>query len=321
MPISGPRKVLLEGDSTLPVAQALSSKTRLLMLSLLSHNPMNVSDLAQAMEMPISTISTNLKILEEAGLLTVQYVPGTRGHQKLVAKKYDEVTLRLPGVTVEASQSDAVTMSMPIGNYHNFEVKPTCGLASDTKFIGMLDNPKSFYEPEHMFAQLLWFKQGFVEYNFPNNVPYGAKSTELEFSAEMCSEAPQYNLDWPSDITLWINNVEVGTWTSPADFGGERGHLTPAWWPEDQTMYGLLKIYRITEDGSYIDGARLSDVKYSDLNIDGNNHIKVRLGVKPDAKNVGGINLFGDKCGNYPQDLVMRIKYFFPEGEKNYDLK
>jgi predicted transcriptional regulator len=39
----------------------------------------------------------------------------------------------------------------------------------------MIDDPRSFYEPEHVFAQLIWFKQGFVEYDFPNNLPYGAE--------------------------------------------------------------------------------------------------------------------------------------------------
>jgi predicted transcriptional regulator len=320
MSVSGNRKLTIEGDAALPVLRALDSDTRLLILSLLSHNPMNVSELAVAMKMAHSTISINLKMLEEAGLLTVQYMPGTRGSQKLVAKRYDEITVRLPGAAVETNQ-DQIEVSMPVGNYRNFEVKPTCGLASDTKFIGLLDDPRSFFEPEHVFAQLLWFKQGFVEYALPNNLPYGAKASELEFSAEICSEAPQYNLDWPSDITLWINNVEVGTWTSPADFGGERGHLTPEWWPDDQTMYGLLKRWRVTPAGAFIDGERLSSVTLADLQLEANNHITVRLGVKPDARNVGGINLFGRRCGNYDQDLLMRLRYTFPEGEKPYKLK
>ena len=37
--------------------------------------------------------------------------------------------------------------------------------------------------------------------------------------------------------------------------------------------------------------------------------VAVRIGVKPDAAHVGGINLFGRKFGNYPQDLILRIGY------------
>jgi len=320
MPIQGLRQFLVDGESARPVFRALDSDTRLLMLSLLSHNPMNVSELAAAMKMAHSTVSTNLKMLEDAGLLVVQYIPGTRGSQKIVAKRYDQIIVTLPGAAVETHQ-DVAEISMPIGNYRNFHVEPTCGLISDKKFIGMNDEPKSFYEPEHVFAQLLWFRQGFVEYAMPNNVPYGATTDELEFSAELCSEAPQYNLEWPSDITLWINNIEVGTWTCPSDFGGQRGLLTPNWWPEDQTMYGLLKRWTVNETGTLIDGERLSAISIKDLGIEDNNHVTVRLGVKEGAVNVGGLNLFGRRCGNCPQDLLMRLKYTFAEGQKPYALK
>ncbi|RIH87482.1 ArsR/SmtB family transcription factor [Calidithermus roseus] len=320
MPTSGNRRLTVEGEAAVPVLRALDSETRMLIFSLLSHEGMNVSELAEAMGMAHSTVSTNLKMLEEAGLLVVQYVPGTRGSQKLVAKRYDEILIKLPGVAVEADQ-DVVEISMPIGNYHRIDVKPTCGLASDSKFIGMLDDVRSFYEPDHVFAQLLWFGQGYVEYAFPNNVPHGAVTTELELSAEICSEAPQYDNNWPSDITLWINGVEVGTWTSPGDFGGRRGNLNPAWWPEDQTQYGMLKRWKINGEGSFIDGEVLSPVKLADLRLESANHIEVRLGVKPDARNVGGMNLFGRRFGNYPQDLLMRLRYTFPEGHKALRVK
>ena len=65
---------------------------------------------------------------------------------------------------------------MPIGNFKRVSIKPTCGLASDSKYIGMIDDPRSFYEPEHVFAQILWFRQGFVEYDFPNNLPVSTTS-------------------------------------------------------------------------------------------------------------------------------------------------
>jgi predicted transcriptional regulator len=314
------KTLVIDGDGALNVLQALGSETRLLILSLLSHRVMNVSDLTAALGLPHSTVNFNLKQLEDAGLLQIQYTPGTRGRQKLISKRYDEVLLKLPGVEIETNK-DIVEVSMPIGNYKRFDINPTCGIASETKFIGMIDDARSFYEPEHVFAQILWFKEGFVEYDFPNNVPYGAEATELELSMEICSEAPEYDLDWPSDITLWLNNIEVGTWTSPGDFGGEKGRLTPDWWQMDQTQYGVLKRWRVTHNGSYIDGEKLRAITLGDLKLGANNHVSVRIGIKSDAKNIGGINLFGRKFGNYPQDLVMRIQYAFREGERPYKLK
>ncbi len=63
-----------------------------------------------------------------------------------------------------------------------------------------------------------------------------------------------------------------------------------------------------------IDGVALGAVKIGDLDLPQTNHIKVRLGVKDDARNRGGLNLFGRKFGNYPQDIVMRIAFDFPRG-------
>jgi len=320
MPISGPRTLVVDSEVSMPVLVALAHDTRLLILSLLSHNVMNVSELTSALGLPYTTVLFHLKKLESAGLVNVEYTPGTRGSQKLVSKRYDEMLFKFPGVNVEAGE-DAVEVSMPIGAYRLVDARPMCGLASDTRTIGRMDDARSFYEPEHMFAQLLWFRSGFVEYAFPNNVPFGAYATEFELSMEICSEAPQYNLDWPSDITLWVNQIEVGTWTSPSDFGGVHGKLTPAWWPDDQTQHGLLTLWRVTPQGSFVGSERVSNVTLSDLRLDENNHVTVRVGVKEDARNVGGLNLFGRRWGNHPQDIIMRTHYAFREHEKPYRLR
>ncbi len=320
MSISGNRVLNIEGESATRVFKALSSETRILILSLLSHNVMNVSELTAALNLPHSTVSGHIKHLEEAGLLHIEYMPGTHGTMKLISKRYDSVMVDLPGVAVEAD-SNQVEINMPIGNYRHIDAVPTCGLASDTKYIGMLDDPRSFFEPEHVFAQILWFKVGTVEYAFPNNVPYGCLLTELELSVELCSEAPQYDPDWPSDITVWINEVEIGTWTSPGDFGGVAARLTPAWWSTDQTTHGVLKVWRVSHEGSFLDGGTLSRCQLGDLEIAGKTHIAVRFGVKPEARNVGGINLFGKKFGNYPQDLRMRLSYVFPPQERTSQLR
>jgi predicted transcriptional regulator len=321
MPSSGNRILTIDNDTTLPVLKALANETRLMIISLLSHNVMNVTELADALGIPHSTVNFNLKQLEDAGLLHVEYEPGTRGSQKLCSKRYDEIHVKLPGVAVENSSNDIVEISMPIGNYRHLEAQATCGLASEAKIIGMLDDPRSFFEPEHVFAQILWFKQGYVEYSFPNNLPYGSHATSLELSLELCSEAPQYDPDWPSDITLSLNGLEIGTWTSPGDFGGVRARLTPDWWQLDQSTHGLLKRFRVGEDGAFVDGEKLSEVRLADLKLEGSNHVAVRLEVKADARHVGGLNLFGRKFGNYPQDLVMRLEYAFEKGSKPVQIR
>jgi predicted transcriptional regulator len=126
---------------------------------------------------------------------------------------------------------------------------------------------------------------------------------------EICSEAPMHNDDYPSDITLWVNGIEVGTWTSPGDFGGDRGALTPSWWLDADSQFGLQKRWEITAAGSFLDGVQISDVTLESLRLGPESPISVRIGVKADAPNVNGINLFGRKFGNYPEDIVLRIAY------------
>jgi predicted transcriptional regulator len=159
-----------------------------------------------------------------------------------------------------------------------------------------------------MKAGLLWFEKGHVEYKFPNNSLYKDKPVKkLEVSAELSSETPGTNKNWLSDITMWINDVEIGYWTSPGDFGDRRGKLTPLWWKLEGSQYGLLKHWIVTEEGSFVDGVRVSDVKLKDLDLPAHHSIRVRIGIKEDAEHLGGLNIFGRGFGNYDQDLVLRL--------------
>lgn len=295
-------------DNFVEIAKALSSDLRVAIFKKLLERPMNVIDIAEMFNIPPSTAAVNIKKLEDANLIRTEMVPGTRGTQKVCAAVFSRIVVETTAIE-QTKGDDFVMIPMPIGHFFDFQVSPTCGIVSDSKIIGEFDDPASFLEPERTSAQLIWFRHGYVEYRFPNRVPHGAKADNLELSMEICSEAPLYNPDWPSDITLWINGIEVGTWTSPGDFGGERGVLTPSWWGEVNTQFGLLKTWRITKQGSFIDGRSISEVVLNDLSLDQSPFITVRIGVKPDAINDGGINLFGKKFGNYETDLVMRLGF------------
>ena len=48
---------------------------------------------------------------------------------------------------------------------------PTCGIAGERGIIGLFDDPASFYGPERVNAQLIWFRHGSVENRFPNRLP------------------------------------------------------------------------------------------------------------------------------------------------------
>jgi predicted transcriptional regulator len=286
------------------VTKALGSETRLEILRFLSAHTCTLLEIAEALDLPPSTATLHINVLEKAGLIETDLRPATRGLQKVCARVFDRVVIQLPAE--HANEDTTVEVSMPIGAYTDVNLIPTCGLAGELGIIGHLDDPSTFYEPDRIYAQLLWFRRGYVEYRFPNRLPPNVVLDDIEVSFEVCSEAPLHHADWPSDISVWIGNVEVGTWTSPADFGGERGVLTPAWWDSQNSQYGLLKLWRVTNTGSYVDGIQVSNVTLSHLTLKPSEPIPVRIGIREDTANVGGINLFGSKFGNYPQDIVLR---------------
>ena len=155
---------------------------------------------------------------------------------------------------------------MPLGLFTSAEVSVPCGLCSTTGIIGLLDVPDSFLDPSRVQAALAWFGRGHVEYKFPNNAKLLGSTVEMiEFSMELSSEVPGTNLNWPSDITLWVNDVQTGTWTSPGDYGDKRGVYTPAWWKLKGSQYGKLKTWRIAASGTFVDGVRISEVTIDDV--------------------------------------------------------
>jgi predicted transcriptional regulator len=300
--------LVLNTEKDFEVLKVLGSDLRIRILGLLNGKKLNVNEIAKTLNIPQSTAAVNIKALEKAGLVKVENKKGRKGSQKLCSAQYSEIVIAFPSRAPEDREDDVIEVEMPVGLYTKFEVSPPCGLCSPEKIIGFLDAPDSFWSPERVKAGLLWFEKGFVEYKFPNNALYKREPLKrIEVSMELSSEVPGTNKNWPSDITLWINEVEIGTWTSPGDFGDRRGRFTPLWWKLEGSQYGLLKTWIVTDEGSFVDGERVSDVTLKDLKIYDHSSIKIRVGVKEDARNVGGINIFGRGFGNYDQDIVLRL--------------
>ena len=287
--------------------KALESETRLRILMELGNETRSVNQIAHALGIPAVTAAMHIKLLEDAELIVTQLVPATRGLQKVCSRRADQVIVDLPPLDPE--RPDAIEIAMPIGAFTDYQVVPTCGITTERALVGMVDDPASFLEPERLEAQLLWFRHGYVEYRFPYRVPGGAIPTGLQVRMEICSEAPTHNDNCLSDITVWVNGIEIGTWTSPGDFGGDRGALTPGWWLDTDSQFGLQKRWEVTAAGTFIDGVQLSDISLADIKPEAGTAVTVRIGVKHNARNVNGINLFGRKFGNYPEDLVLRIAY------------
>ena len=182
--------------------RALASTTRLRILRLLSEREMNINELGTALEVNLPTVSKHVQALEAAGLVGSEYMAGTQGTQKRCRLRHRRLVVSLeppvaPDDQVEESE-------MPIGMYSLVHPSgPTCGIASPDGFIGLADEPQAFLVPDRFKAGMLWMSHGFVEYVFPNKVPTSVDIWKAEVQMEVCSECPDFDNDYPSDITVW----------------------------------------------------------------------------------------------------------------------
>jgi predicted transcriptional regulator len=300
--------LLVDPEERPDVLRGLASPVRVKILKALHlRGGLNVNDIADLLELPQSTVSSNLQILEEAGLIKTETQKARKGNQKICRAVFDEVLVMFKE-DVAATRQNIIEVAMPVGLYTSCEVSAPCGLCSTEGIIGLLDVPDIFLDPGRMRAGLMWFTRGFIEYQFPNNARLSKTNIEaLEFSLELSSEVPGTATEWPSEITIWVNHQDVGTWTSPGDFGDQRGVYTPDWWTLRGSQYGMLKTWRVARDGTYVDGVKISPVSLKDLDVANHHSIRLRIGVKENAKYPGGVNIFGRGFGNYDQDIVMRI--------------
>ncbi|WP_413408804.1 ArsR/SmtB family transcription factor [Paenibacillus amylolyticus] len=305
-------------EKLVTVTHALSTRSRIDILQLLHANKLNIIEIAESLELPVSTVANHIRVLEAANLIHTEMLPASRGAMKVCSRNYDDIHIVLDLVSsLSTRDSNIYEVQMPIGHYSDCEVAPTCGMASTENMILKEDDPASFYHPKHIDAQIIWLAKGYLEYLLPMDIPTDATIEALELSMEICSEVATYNNDWPSDISIWVNGIEIGAWTSPGDLGDRRGKLNPAWWPDGSTQYGLLKKWRVDNNKTMLDKEKISDVSLSDLNLGDKPKLRLRIGIHPDAKHQGGINLFGNEFGDHEQNIIMQVRYTMNVGDKD----
>jgi len=303
------RKFLtLSADESADAVRGIASPARVRILKLLrERGPLNVNEISDALDLPQSTIATHIQVLERSELIETDIVKASKGQQKVCSVRYDEIIIRFDDQNT-AKDKDSIEVSMPIGLYTSCNVSAPCGLCSTENVLGVLDVPDFFLDPNRMNASLIWFTRGFIEYKFPNNGKVlDAKIDRLEFIMELSSEVPGTSLNWPSEISLWVNNVKVGDWISPGDFGDTRGVYTPQWWKLEGSQYGKLVTWQISKRGTSVNDVQISNIGLDELELDRHHGIRLRIGIDDVARHPGGINIFGRGFGNHDQDIVMRM--------------
>ena len=296
-------------DEGLEIFKALGSELRINIIKLLQENhERNMNELATSLGITNGALTSHIKKLEESGIIQVMTERGSHGNQKVCKVAVDKIVVDVESEENEEDQNIYNT-EVKVGHYSDYDVYPTCGLATSQAIVGEVDDPRYFSHPDRINAGILWFTKGYIEYMIPNLLPSATKIDQITVSLEISSEAPGINNDWPSDISILLNDVKIGTWTSPGDYGDVQGIFTPDWWFPNWNQYGLLKMIVINKKGTFVDGLKISNVTINEFNLDYKSTVRFKFEIEEDAKNVGGITIFGSEFGNYNQDIKVRIAY------------
>jgi len=293
-------------QSSVGLLKALASPIRLRIIDLLSKREMNIQELSAHLHLSKSIVSSHVNQLERAKIIETTRKPGKNGVQKISQLRVSYLGINFPN-RKESAYSHYET-HLPIGHYVDYDVDPVCGLATTKSYIGHLDDPKYFMDPDRVNAGILWFAKGYVDYKVPNLLDRSQTIQQVEISFEVASEFPFTNDNWPSDISFELNGIDLGFWESPGDYADVRGELNPEWWPNNMNQYGLLKTLQVTHEGTFVSGEKISDVTIDDFSRQ-TQYWNLRLAVKKTAKHVGGLTLYGKGFGNHDQDIDFRFYY------------
>ncbi|MDQ0192020.1 ArsR/SmtB family transcription factor [Paenibacillus wynnii] len=291
--------------SGLNIFKALSSDIRIEILGLLNtYESLNLNEIAEKLGLTNGAITMHIKKLEESGLIDITTAVGKHGIQKICYLNENMLTVDLRSKETE----NVYEVDIQVGHYSDYYAEPTCGLATKDSIIGEFDDQRYFADPQHINAGIVWLNKGYLEYRIPNYLKSNQRFKELQFVMEISSEAPSYNNNYPSDIVFSLNKIELGSWTSPGDFGDRKGNFNPQWWPPHLNQYGMNKLLRINDDGTFIDGCRISDVRICDIGLHQQSDIKFKIAVS-ETGHSGGLTIYGRNFGNYDHDLVARVMF------------
>ncbi len=294
-------------DEGLEIFKALGSDIRVEIIKiLLDNHGMNMNELASQLNITNGALTSHIKKLEDCGLITVSSESAGHGNQKKCSVHLDKILIDFD---TQEDLKNVYQTEVKVGHFSDYDVYPTCGLSTPTAIIGEVDDTRYFAHPDRYNADIIWFTKGYVEYIIPNFIPTLQKIDQITLSMELSSEAPGSNEVWPSDLYFYFNDICIGTWRSPGDFGDVKGIFTPDWWEPNWNQYGLLKLLVINKKGSFIDGLQISNVTIQDLDLNYKSTLRLKIGVPEDAEYVGGITIFGKNFGNYNQDINVRINY------------
>ena len=289
------------------VCYALANETRLKILNQIQTENKTIPQLAQENNLAITSVVYHTEILANAGLIDISLTPSQKGDVRTCYKVLRNFNLKIEQPTEPNKPKKQIELSCGVGTFIDCSDDFDCSFATKDKlFINRWD---SVYRPERYSADIIWANKGFLKYAFSNDFAKNNICEELELSLEICSETINYDNHFKSDVTFWINDIELCTYTCPGDFGDRYGKLNPQWWNNQSspTQYGELITIKINDKGVFLNGdLQNKKITLNALRLAKSNRLTFTLGNKAGVLNEGGFNIFGKSFGDYPQDILLK---------------
>lgn len=294
-------------ETGLELFKTLGSDIRIEIIQILLKNKnMNLNELASRLNITNGALTSHIKKLEDCGVIQITNEASGHGNEKHCQVCLDKVII---DINARESDQDIYEGNICVGQYSDYKIKPCCGLATQEGYFGELDNIRYFSHPDRMQANLLWFQTGFVEYLLPNFIPTAHTITELTIQLELSTLVSRTDTSLASELEFSLNSIHLGNFTLSGNIGMEQGIYTPNWFDPSFKQHGMLKQILIKNDGTFMDGIKLSDVTIDDFKLDDSSILKFKIATTDNAKYCGGVAIYGKGFGNYNQDIRVRIKH------------
>jgi DNA-binding transcriptional ArsR family regulator len=122
--------LVVNADQQYRVLHGLASPVRLRILRLLlGRGSLNINQIAEALDLPQSTIATNVQVLEDAELVATALSKAAKGQQKICTARHAEIVVKLDPES-PSRDKNIIDVEMPLRLYTNCNVSAPCGLCS-----------------------------------------------------------------------------------------------------------------------------------------------------------------------------------------------
>ncbi len=103
------------------ICHALSTQLRAQILQEISKKSMSIVELSEALDTSLSTIASNIKVLEDAGLVITELSSATRGTKRMCTKNYADIFINLDDRYPHGDKYKEYEINMPIGHFYRLQ--------------------------------------------------------------------------------------------------------------------------------------------------------------------------------------------------------